>query len=107
MTLSELQAQGRADYELERDSFLTYDKQSGSRWLDDEKILAFLDSYALTVWNAALDSALEVLPKEEFICGQWPSDNCDSDCSFQEVRIARNFYRREARIAITSLKQIS
>ncbi len=38
------QEAARDRYVLERSGFLTYDKQSGSRWLDDEKVLAFLDS---------------------------------------------------------------
>lgn len=40
MTPSEQRA---SDYEAAKSKFLVYDKQSGSRWLNDEAILAFCE----------------------------------------------------------------
>lgn len=61
-------------------------------------------SLATNVHNAAIEVALEALPAEEYICGHGPSDSCDSSCSFQEERMARNFYRGEARAKVSALK---
>lgn len=57
--LQSIQQRGREDFELARDTFTEYDTSLFTRVVDDEKVIAFLETYIVIAWDAALKAVEE------------------------------------------------
>lgn len=92
-TLSSLQAQGRANL---------FSKMKGET-LTVTQAEYFIDTYALTVYNAALDAALQVLPEEKRLSLSQVTSNKGKEIN--DKAYGFNSALNKARAAITSLKK--
>lgn len=82
MTIPLQRVDWRQEYELAKPKFLIYDKQSGSRWLDDENLLQFIT----TVETDARRSERKVVAKELLMALPFDYDNAEAVITIGRIR---------------------